>query len=48
MVVGIDETIERRRGIRIAAGGICRDPGRSSNACLVKTRGLRWVSMLLE
>jgi hypothetical protein len=30
LVLGIDETIERRRGAKIAAAGISRDPVRSS------------------
>lgn len=47
IVVGIDETIERRRGAKIAAKGIYRDPVRSSQSFFVKTSGLRWVSMLL-
>jgi DDE superfamily endonuclease len=47
IVVGIDETIERRRGAKIAAKGISRDPVRSSKAFFVKTSGLRWVSMML-
>jgi hypothetical protein len=47
IVVGIDETIERRRGAKIAAKGISRDPVHSSKEFFVKTSGLRWVSMLL-
>src|SRR5580765_7111556 len=47
VVVGIDETIERRRGSKIAAKGIYRDPVRSSKDHFVKTSGLRWVSMQL-
>lgn len=47
IVVGIDETIERRRGAKIAAKGIYRDPVRSSKEFFVKTSGLRWISMLL-
>ncbi len=47
IVVGIDEPIERRRGRKIAAQGISRDAVRSSQDCLVKTSGLRWVSLLL-
>ena len=47
VVVGIDETIERRRGGKIAARGIYRDPVRSSKECCVKTSGLRWISMML-
>ncbi len=45
VVVGIDETIERRRGAKIAAKGIYRDPVRSSKEHFVKTSGLRWVSL---
>jgi hypothetical protein len=47
VVVGLDETIERRRGEQIAAKGIYRDPVRSSKSFFVKTSGLRWVSMML-
>jgi hypothetical protein len=46
VVIGIDETIERRRGEKIAAKGIYRDPVRSSHAHLVKASGLRWVSLM--
>jgi hypothetical protein len=47
LVIGIDETIERRRGERIAAKGIYRDPVRSSQAHFVKASGLRWVCLML-
>ncbi len=47
IIVGIDETIERRRGKQIAARGIYRDPVRSSKEHFVKTSGLRWVSLQL-
>jgi hypothetical protein len=47
LVVGIDETIERRRGTKIAAAGIYRDPVRSSHSHFVKVRGLRWISLHL-
>lgn len=47
LVLGIDETIERRRGKRIAAAGIYRDPVRSSHSHFVKVRGLRWVCLML-
>jgi hypothetical protein len=46
IVVGIDETIERRRGAKVAAKGIYRDPVRSSKEFFVKTSGLRWISMM--
>lgn len=47
VVIGIDETIERRRGAKIAAKGIYRDPVRSSHAHFVKASGLRWVSLMM-
>ena len=47
VVIGIDETTERRRGGKIAAKGIDRDPVRSSHAHFVKASGLRWVSLML-
>ena len=45
VLVGLDETIERRRGAKIAAKGIYRDPVRSSKSHFVQTSGLRWISM---
>src|SRR5215213_1200887 len=58
VVLGLDDTIERRRGKRISANerrrgkrisakGIYRDPVRSSKAFFVKTSGLRWLSLML-
>ena len=47
VVLGIDDTIERRRGKRIAAKGIYRDPVRSSHGHFVKASGLRWLSLML-
>src|SRR3954470_6148003 len=47
VVLGIDDTIERRRGKRIAARGIYRDPTRSSKSHFVKASGLRWLSLML-
>ena len=41
VVIGIDDTIERRWGARINARGIYRDPVRSSKGHFVKTSGLR-------
>src|SRR3954471_24866280 len=45
VVVGLDKTIERRRGAKIAANGIYRSPVRSSKRHFVKASGLRWISM---
>jgi hypothetical protein len=47
VVIGIDDTIERRKGARIAAKGIYRDPVRSSKGCFVKVSGLRWLSLMV-
>jgi hypothetical protein len=47
VLLGVDDTIERRRGKRISAKGIYRDPVRSSKAFFVKTSGLRWLSLML-
>ena len=47
VVLAIDDTVERRRGKRIQAKGIYRDPVRSSDAHFVKASGLRWVSVML-
>lgn len=47
IVIGIDETLERRRGAKIAAKGIYRDSVRSSHSFFVKSSGLRWISMML-
>ena len=47
LVVGIDETLERRRGRKINAAGIYRDPVRSSRSHFVKVRALRWVCAML-
>ena len=45
VLLGIDDTIERRRGKRIAAKGIYCDPVRSSHGHFVKASGLRWLSV---
>jgi hypothetical protein len=45
VVMGIDATMARRRGARITAQGIYRDPVRSSHAHVVKASGLRWVCL---
>jgi len=47
IVMGLDDTIERRRGDKIAALGIYRDPVRSSHSHFVKASGLRWLSLML-
>jgi DDE superfamily endonuclease len=47
VVVGLDDTIERRRGACIRAKGIYRDPVRSSRGHFVKASGLRWLCVML-
>ena len=47
VVVGLDDSIERRWGARIAARGIYRDPVRSSRGHFVKASGLRWLCVML-
>ena len=47
LVIGLDDTLERRRGTKITAKGIDRDPVRSSHSHFVKASGLRWLSLML-
>ena len=47
VVIGFDDTIERRWGRKIRARGIYRDPVRSSKGHFVKASGLRWLSAML-
>jgi hypothetical protein len=47
LVVGVDETLERRYGRKISARGVYRDPVRSTHETFVKSSGLRWVCAML-
>src|SRR5512140_1186286 len=47
VLLGLDDTIERRRGAKIKAKGIYRDPVRSTHSHFVKESGLRWLSLML-
>jgi hypothetical protein len=47
IIIGIDDTIERRWGAKIKARGIYRDPVRSSHSHTVKASGLRWLSLMV-
>ena len=47
VVVGIDETIERRQGRRIKAKGCYRDAVRSTDKAVVKCYGLKWINLML-
>jgi hypothetical protein len=47
IVIGIDDTLERRWGVKIKAKGIYRDPVRSSHSHMVKASGLRWLCAMV-
>ena len=47
VVIGIDDTLERRWGAKITARGIDRDSVRSSHGHVVKASGLRWLCVRL-
>jgi DDE superfamily endonuclease len=47
LVLGLDETLERRYGRKISARGVYRDPVRSTHETFVKSSGLRWVCVML-
>jgi hypothetical protein len=47
VVLGADETLERRTGKRIEDKGLFRDAVRSSKKRVVTSVGLRWVSMMV-
>ena len=46
IIIGLDDTIERRWGAKIAARGIYRDPVRSTEGQFVKVSGLRWLALM--
>jgi DDE superfamily endonuclease len=47
LVIGLDDTLERRRGEKISAKGVYRDGVRSSHSHFVKATGLRWLCAML-
>jgi hypothetical protein len=47
ILLGLDDTVERRRGKKLTAKGIYRDPVRSSHSHFVKVSGLRWLSVMV-
>ena len=44
--IGVDETIERRKGSQIKAKGRYRDAVRSTQGTVVKCYGLQWISLM--
>ena len=47
IVLGADDTIERRRGKKIKEVGCYRDPVRASKKHVIKCFGLKWLSLML-
>jgi DDE superfamily endonuclease len=47
IVLGADDTMERRSGRKISAKGCYRDPVRSTKKHVIRCFGLKWVSMML-
>jgi DDE superfamily endonuclease len=47
VIIGLDDTVERRRGRKLTARAIYYDAARSSKACFQKTSGLRWMCVAL-
>ncbi len=47
VLIGVDETIERRSGGKIKAKGCYRDAVRSTKKVVVKCYGLKWISLML-
>jgi len=47
IVLGADDTLERRSGRKIRAKGCYRDAVRSSKTHVIRCFGLKWVSMML-
>jgi hypothetical protein len=47
IVLGADDTVERRRGRQITATGCYRDAVRSTKKHVIRCFGLKWVAMML-
>lgn len=47
LLMAPDDTVKRRRGAKIAARDIYRDPVRSSYSHFVEASGLRWLCLML-
>jgi hypothetical protein len=48
VILFVDETLERRKGPKIKAKGYYRDAVRSSRNTVVKTSGLKWLSIAIS
>ena len=47
IIIGVDETIERRKGKKIKAKGCYRDAVRSTEKHVIRCFGLKWLCMML-
>jgi hypothetical protein len=47
LIIGLEETLERRYAKKISARGVYRDPVRSTHETFVKSSGLRWVCVMV-
>lgn len=47
IIIGMDGHLERRRGRKISQKGCYRDPVRSSRKYVVKSYGIKWLSMMV-
>ena len=47
VIIGVDDTIERRWGRKVFGRGIYRDPVRFSRGHFAKASGLRWLCFML-
>ncbi len=47
IIIGIDETIERRKGKKIKAKGCYRDAVRSTEKKVIHCFGLKWIAMMV-
>ena len=47
LLIAVDEHLERRRGAKIKAKGYYRDAVRSTKNCLVKSSGLKWITVMV-
>ena len=47
IIIGVDDTIERRKGKKIKAKGCYRDPVNSTEKHVIRCFGLKWLSMML-
>jgi hypothetical protein len=47
LIMGLEDTLARRRGAKSQAKGIDREAVRSAHSHMVKASGLRWLSLML-